>query len=70
MLVDFKKSPRRIDGFGESAVGDDIRINLSLASWADNTDPQQHNDALMNPWLDVMNKDDFIDMLLPKLISS
>jgi len=63
-------SPRFVNGFGDSVIGDNIKISFSLPLWADNTDPQQHNDAIMNPWLDVMSLDAFLDKLGCKVPAS
>jgi len=63
-------SPRFVNGFGDSVIGDNIKISFSLPLWADNTDLQQHNDAIMNPWLDVMSLDAFLDKLGCKVPAS
>lgn len=69
-LICTTNSPRLINGFGESVVGDNVRMSLCLASWAENTDPQQHNDAMMNPWLGLVSKDVFLEMLNSKIPAS
>lgn len=63
-------SPKFINGFGDIVEGDNIKMSLLLSSWAENTNHQQHNAALMDPWLDIVSKEVFLDVLMDKHPSS
>ena len=50
-------SPRLQGGYAK-IPNTSVEIGLFLPAWSDCTSPQQENDAIMDPWLNVMTEDD------------
>ena len=55
-------SPRLRGGYAQ-IPNTTIEIGLFLPAWSDCTSPQQENDGLMDPWLNVLTEDDLSRML-------
>ena len=55
-------SPRLRGGYAQ-IPNKSIEIGLFLPAWSDCTSPQQENDGLMDPWLNVLTEDDLSRML-------
>ena len=55
-------SPRLRGGYAQ-IPNTTIEIGLFLPAWSDCTSPQQENDGLMDPWLNVLTEDDVSRML-------
>lgn len=62
--------PRLPNGMANANIGDSIRLSLNLPKWAENTHPSQHNDALMNPWTNLLGEAEFSEILSARIVSS
>jgi hypothetical protein len=45
-------------------------LNLFLPEWADNVDPTQHNEAEMDVYLDLLNEEQFVEMISAKITAA
>lgn len=63
--------PRQMqNGIAKACVNNkNINLSLNLPLWADNTHPTQHNQAEMDPWINVMKEDDLTEILSARIVS-
>lgn len=45
-------------------------VNLLLPEWADNIHPTQKNDAVMDPWLNIVTETQFLESITAKIVSN
>jgi len=62
--------PRLPNAMGRSTFGQSINLSLNLPMWADNTHPTQHNDALMNPWTNLLSVEEELAEIMSARITS
>jgi len=63
--------PCMINGLGKcTSIDKSIKMSLLMPTWADNTHPQQHNNAEMDPWMNIIGETDLSEMLSAHFVTN
>ena len=60
-------SQRLTNGFGKSKYSEHVKLKFCMPSWADSFDYQQAIDVETDPWLNLMEESELIELLSTRI---
>ena len=63
--------PRGGSGIAPATDGDNVKLSLNFPKWAHGQSPDtQKNEALMNPWTNLVSEQAFSELLSARIVKS